>query len=232
MSGGANRWNASGDLLLGLGVLMAWTQKNDTTSALVALLWLVLRLVISPGSRNFNWVLILILLLNLRGVVLHEGTKPFSHIEYIVLIAALVAGVGRTLQHWQASLVAIAAAGVIGFIFNLTPLVTSLQAIWSGQAALPGYPGPDLGRSVLPGRRSERQPDGFSLRSDPLSDRHCGDPQQGSPANADDAGRPDQRPGGLRHRLPPGGAAPPLLVGTALALTRRSPSGGRGESPW
>lgn len=128
----------SSDVLLGLGVLMAWTQ-SDVTSALVGLLWLVLRLAISPGSQTFNWALILILLLNLRGVVLHEGPKPFSHIQYIVVITAFVAGLGRPLRHWQASLVAIAVAAVIGFVFNLTPLSVSLQAIWAGQADLPGY---------------------------------------------------------------------------------------------
>ncbi|MCT0219125.1 O-antigen ligase family protein [Synechococcus sp. CS-1329] len=210
------------DLLLGLGVLMAWTQ-NDTTSALAALLWLVLRLVISPGSRNFNWVLILILLLNLRGVVLHEGTKPFSHIEYIVLIAALVAGVGRTLRHWQASLVAIAAAGVIGFIFNLTPLVTSLQAIWSGQAALPGYLGQTWGGQYFRvGALSVNQTAflcGLTLcQSAIVAIRSRGRLRTLMTLAALTSALAAFATGSRLAVL-----LPPLLVGTALALTRRSP---------
>jgi len=38
-----------------------------------------------------------------------------------VVITAFVAGLGRPLRHWQASLVAIAVAAVIRFVFNLTP---------------------------------------------------------------------------------------------------------------
>jgi len=40
-------------VLLSLAVLIDWTQ-NDMTSALVGLLWLVLRLAINPRSQTCN----------------------------------------------------------------------------------------------------------------------------------------------------------------------------------
>jgi len=213
----------SSDVLLGLGVLMAWTQ-SDVTSALVGLLWLVLRLAISPGSQTFNWALILILLLNLRGVVLHEGPKPFSHIQYIVVITAFVAGLGRPLRHWQASLVAIAVAAVIGFVFNLTPLSVSLQAIWAGQADLPGYLAQSWGGQYFRvGALSVNQTAflcGLSLcQSAAVAIRSSGRLRILMTLAATSSAIAAFATGSRLAML-----LPPLLVAAALLLTRQSPS--------
>ena len=83
----------------------------------------------------------LILLLNLRGLVYQEGTQPVAHMDYIIIIAACVAGLGRPAKLWINSIAAIFAAGLLGFILNLGPFIRSVSAILNGTANVAGWDG-------------------------------------------------------------------------------------------
>ncbi|MEB3166748.1 MAG: hypothetical protein VKO65_08770 [Cyanobacteriota bacterium] len=133
------RWlEPASDLLLGVAVVMMLTGRKQDSSALVGTIWMVLRLVISPDQRGFNWPLLLIILLNLRGVVLQEGPKPVGPADYLVIIAAFAGSVGRTLAAWRRSVALLTTAIVICCLSNLAPLLHALAAIANGSAPLVG----------------------------------------------------------------------------------------------
>lgn len=133
------RWlEPATDLLLGVAVVMMLTGRKQDSSALVGTLWMVLRLVISPDQRGFNWPLLLIILLNLRGVVLQEGPKPVGPADYLVIIAAFAGSVGRSLAAWRRSVALLTTAIVVGILSNLAPLLHALAAIANGSAPLVG----------------------------------------------------------------------------------------------
>lgn len=136
----------SADLLLGSALAVQWTTSDQTISAALGAAWLILRLIISRvSSAHLNWALVFILLLNLRGIVFQEGTQPASHMDYIIIISAFVAGLRRTLSSWRNSLIAIAVGAAIGILFSINPLLHSLQAITTGSADAPGWQGQQWG---------------------------------------------------------------------------------------
>lgn len=137
---GLERWIArrrpgleiASDLLLGVAVVMMLTGRKQDSSALVGTIWLVLRLVISPDQRGFHWPLLLIILLNLRGVVLQEGPKPVGPVDYLVIITAFAGSLGRSLSAWRRSVALLATAITVGCLSNLPPLLHALEAIANG----------------------------------------------------------------------------------------------------
>jgi O-antigen ligase len=48
--------------------------------------------------------MVAILVLNVRGIVLGEGPRPVSHMDYVLLIAAVLAGSALSRQHWRNTL--------------------------------------------------------------------------------------------------------------------------------
>lgn len=67
-------------------------QGSERLSAALSLSWVVLcigqQLLATPGtSRIWPTALLAILLLNVRGIVLGEGPRPVSHMDYVLLIA-------------------------------------------------------------------------------------------------------------------------------------------------
>ncbi|MFM2173333.1 MAG: hypothetical protein RLZZ54_1260 [Cyanobacteriota bacterium] len=84
-------------------------QGGDRLSAALSLSWVVLSIgqqaVSTPGPNRLWPVAVLaILLLNVRGIVLGEGPRPVSHVDYVLLIAAVLAGNGLHLPRWRTTL--------------------------------------------------------------------------------------------------------------------------------
>jgi hypothetical protein len=139
------------DGLLFLMLLAQWTTSDQTLSTTLAVIWLLWSLALGAlreGShrwRSAQWPLALILVLNLRGLIYQEGTQPVSHMDYIIIIAAFVAGIGRSPKRWISSISAILAAGIAGFLLNLNPFIKSFTAIANGTANVSGWHGQDWG---------------------------------------------------------------------------------------
>jgi hypothetical protein len=133
------------DALLFLMLVVQWTTNNQSISATLAAIWLLWSLATnarrdaSGGGWSAPWPLMLILVLNLRGLVYQEGPQPVSHMDYIIIIAAFVAGMGRLPRRWIRSIAAILAAGVLGFALNLNPFLRSVTAIFNGTANVAGW---------------------------------------------------------------------------------------------
>ncbi|MFM7676993.1 MAG: O-antigen ligase family protein [Synechococcus sp.] len=138
-------------------------QGSERLSAALSLSWVVLcigqQLLATPEtSRIWPTALLAILLLNVRGIVLGEGPRPVSHMDYVLLIAAVLAGCGQSRQYWRSTLsglcMAVASCGLwqattvwhhlnsaeggyrLGFLLiNQTALLVGLGCV-SGWAAL------------------------------------------------------------------------------------------------
>lgn len=135
-----------GDALLLAMLAVQWTTSDQVISATLATVWLLWCLAAKARQDGRQGLaaagpLILILLLNLRGLVFQEGTQPVAHMDYIIIIAAFVAGLGRSPVRWLQTLAAILTAGVIGIVLNLNTLLESITAIVNGTADLPGWRG-------------------------------------------------------------------------------------------
>jgi len=149
-------------------------QEGERLSAALSLSWVVLSIgqqaVSTPGSNRLWPVAVLaILLLNVRGIVLGEGPRPVSHVDYVLLIAAILAGNGLQLPRWRTTLsgicLSVASCGLwqaatvwqhltgseigyrLGFLLiNQTALLTGLGCV-SGLAALQLWQTPQAARA-------------------------------------------------------------------------------------
>lgn len=86
--------------------------ESERLSAGLSLSWVVLSigqqaLTERRTSRFWPLALLVILLLNVRGVVLGEGPRPVSHMDYILLVAAVMAGHSQSLERWRYTLTCI-----------------------------------------------------------------------------------------------------------------------------
>ncbi|WP_398328053.1 O-antigen ligase family protein [Vulcanococcus sp.] len=149
-------------------------QEGERLSAALSLSWVVLSIgqqaVSTPGSNRLWPVAVLaILLLNVRGMVLGESPRPVSHVDYVLLIAAVLAGNGLHIPRWRTTLsgicLTVASCGLwqattvwqhltgseigyrLGFLLiNQTALLAGLGCV-SGLAALQLWRTPQAARA-------------------------------------------------------------------------------------
>ncbi len=149
-----------------LALAIATTSQSaggERLSAALSLSWVALTIgqqAVTAPRPNRLWpvAVLTILLLNVRGVVLGEGPRPVSHVDYVLLIAAVLTGNGQSLQLWRTTLsficLSVASCGLwqaamvwnhlieteigyqLGFLLiNQTALLTGVGCV-SGWAAL------------------------------------------------------------------------------------------------
>ena len=106
----AQRIGMATPLLLALAIASTGLlSDSERLSAGLSLSWVVLSIgqqTLTARRTNRLWpvALLVILLLNVRGVVLGEGPRPVSHMDYVLLIAAVMAGHDQTLERWRSTL--------------------------------------------------------------------------------------------------------------------------------
>jgi O-Antigen ligase len=110
-------FRAAPSLLLALAITAVWaTPQAEPISAALTSGAIVLGLCGQARSRTWALGVAMILVLNLRGILLAEGPRPVSHMDYVLLIAAFLAGQGQSLVQWRwlsrSLCLAVAAAGL------------------------------------------------------------------------------------------------------------------------
>jgi len=110
-------------LSLGLAIVLLFLKSDLEACNGLVLAWLVIGLCRRTEARPWSLMLLGLLLLNVRGIVLDEGTVPVSPVDYILLVAAFLCGYGRPAAWWlrQASLVGLAT--LIGVLLQLEVVV-------------------------------------------------------------------------------------------------------------
>lgn len=164
-------------LVLALAIASAGLLSgSERLSAGLTLGWLVLSIgqqALTSQRANRLWpvALLVILLLNVRGVVLGEGPRPVSHMDYVVLIAAVMAGESQSLQRWRSTLscicFSVASCGLwqattvwyhltgteIGYRFGF--LLVNQTALLAGLGCLSGWAALKLWRNANEFTRSD-----------------------------------------------------------------------------
>ena len=166
-------------LALALAIIaIALTQNGDHLSAALSLSWIVLGIANhalaqpQPGTASRVWpfAVVVLLLLNLRGVVLEEGPRPVSHMDYVLLISAVLAGQGQKRAFWRTNLsiicLAIASCGLWQaaavwqhlfekeFGFRFGGLLINQTAMLAGLGCVCGLAALQLWREALPATTS------------------------------------------------------------------------------
>lgn len=110
-------------LLLGLAVLELFLRDSLIASNLLVTAWLVLALLRQSAARPWSFVLMGMLLLNLRWIALDEGPLPVSPLDHLLMLTAFACGFGRPSPWWlrQASILALAT--LIGVLLQLEVVV-------------------------------------------------------------------------------------------------------------
>jgi O-antigen ligase len=138
-------------VILALAVIALFQQTDLQISSGLVLIWLVLSLLRQAHAHPWTFVLLGLLMLNLRWVVLDEGPTPVSPVDYILMLTAFGCGFGRAPAWWlrQASIIAVATLiGVglqldvvadfayYGIEYHIAALTKNQTALLAGLASL------------------------------------------------------------------------------------------------
>ena len=105
-------------LLMASIVLLFCTQDRQISSACV-MAWLLIALLERPSPRPWSMAIAGMLMLNVRQVILDEGTLPASHMDGVLIIAAFVCGHRRSSFWWARCAACVAIAVLIAVVINL-----------------------------------------------------------------------------------------------------------------
>ncbi|CAK6686684.1 O-antigen ligase family protein [Synechococcus sp. BA-124 BA4] len=105
-------------ILLCLAIALLFVTENLQPSSACGLLWMFLVLVGHASSRPWSLAVLGMLMLNVRQVVLDEGTIPSSHMDMVLIVAAFLCGYGQRRGWWLRTMGAVAVGILIGVIGN------------------------------------------------------------------------------------------------------------------
>ena len=106
------------DALLVLAVVLLFIEDGKRYSAGATTLWLAIETLRLSGARPWSLGALSILALNVRGIVLEDGPTPVSHMDYVVIIIAVLVGFGRDAAHWRRTAALVSGACLLGVLLN------------------------------------------------------------------------------------------------------------------
>jgi O-antigen ligase len=110
-------------LILGLAVIALFQRIDLQISSGLVLIWLVISLLRQADARPWSFVLLGLLMLNIRWVVLDEGPMPVSPMDYILMLTAFACGFRRPFAWWFRLASTVAVATLIGVLLHLDAVV-------------------------------------------------------------------------------------------------------------
>lgn len=105
-------------ILLCLAIALLFVTENLQPSSTCGLFWMFLVLLGHASSRPWSLAVLGMLMLNVRQVMLDEGTIPSSHMDMVLMVAAFLCGYGRSRGWWLRTMGAVAVGILIGVSGN------------------------------------------------------------------------------------------------------------------
>jgi O-antigen ligase len=110
-------------LALGLAVVALFVSNDLQPSNGFVVVWLLLGLLAKSAARPWSFVMIGLVVLNLRWIVLDEGPLPVSPIDYVLMLAAFACGFARPSTWWRRQVSVLALATLVGVLLQLEIVV-------------------------------------------------------------------------------------------------------------
>lgn len=102
--------------------------ETNRLSAGLTVCWIGLRALRQLEHLPWSWGVLAILLLNIRGLVLDDGSQPVSHMDYVLATIAFLVAFNRPAQAWRRTAAVCCLAFAAGTLVNFEIIWDFLQA--------------------------------------------------------------------------------------------------------